>query len=87
VRPTEFRSAPRSAPSRNPEVFAALSRRGYVFETVEHVLAMSLPAGDGHPAPSQAAIEITPVGGEAGSNEWIEALVEGFAVPDVTETG
>jgi hypothetical protein len=71
----------------SPEVFAAFSRRGYVFETVEHVLGKSLPAGDGRPAPSRAAIEITPVGGEAGSNEWIEALVEGFAVPDVTGTG
>lgn len=71
----------------NPEVFAAFSRRGYVFETVEHVLGMSLPAGGGHPAPSRAAIEITSVDGEAGSNAWIEALVEGFAVPDVTDTG
>lgn len=71
----------------NSEVFAAFSRRGYVFDTVEHVLGMRLPAGDGHPAPSPAAIEIMPVGGEAGSNQWIEALVDGFSVPDVTETG
>jgi GNAT superfamily N-acetyltransferase len=68
-------------------VFAAFSARGYVFDSVEHVLGLRLPAGAGPSAPPKAAIEITCVDGESGSNEWIEALVEGFAVPDVTETG
>jgi len=71
----------------NPDVFAVFSRRGYLFETVEHVLGLRLPAGDGPLAPPKAAIETTHVDGEAASNEWIETLVEGFAVPDVTETG
>jgi GNAT superfamily N-acetyltransferase len=71
----------------NPEVFAALGRRGYVFETVEHVLGLSLPAGGGPSVPPKEAVDIQPVEDEAGSMEWIEALVEGFAVPDVTETG
>jgi GNAT superfamily N-acetyltransferase len=71
----------------HPEVFAAFSRRGYVFETVEHVLGMSLPASGGPSVSPKEAIDILHVEDEAGSNEWIEALVEGFAVPDVTETG
>jgi GNAT superfamily N-acetyltransferase len=71
----------------NPEVFAVFSRRGYAFDTVEHVLGLRLPAGDGPSAPPKAALEIARVDGEAASNEWIAALVEGFAVPDVTETG
>jgi GNAT superfamily N-acetyltransferase len=71
----------------SPEVFAAFSRRGYAFETVEHVLGLRLPADESPLAPPKAAIETTHVDGESGSNEWIEALVEGFAAPDVTETG
>jgi GNAT superfamily N-acetyltransferase len=71
----------------NPDVFAAFSARGYVFETIEHVLGLRLPAGDGPSAPPKAALEIARVDGEAASSEWIDALVEGFAVPDVTDTG
>jgi GNAT superfamily N-acetyltransferase len=71
----------------DPDVFAAFSRRGYVFETVEHVLGMTLPANDGVPVPLQGAVEIAQVEGEAGSNQWIEVLVDGFSVPDVTDTG
>ena len=71
----------------NPGVFAAFSRRGYAFETVEHVLGLGLGASAGFPGAGQGAIEITREDGESGVNDWIEALVDGFSVPDVTGTG
>lgn len=71
----------------NPEVFAGFSRRGYVFDSVEHVLGMRLPAGDGPSGSSPADIEVARVDNAANSDEWVEVLVEGFSVPDVTGTG
>lgn len=71
----------------NPDVFLALVRRGYAFETVEHVLGMRLPASDEPAMSLERQIDISLVEDEAGSIEWIEALVDGFAVPDVAGTG
>ena len=71
----------------SPEVFAVFSRRGYVFETVEHVLGMSLPPGGGGAWPPPGEVEVARVDGETGANDWIEVLVGGFSAPDVTDTG
>ncbi len=71
----------------NQEVFAVFHRRGYRFETVEHVLGLRLPVTAVVPVPRQDRVAVSRADGPAGSREWIDALVEGFAGPDVTETG
>jgi len=71
----------------NPDVFAILCRRGYRFETVEHVLALRLPAPGRSLASEDMAITVARVEDEVAAGEWIDALVNGFAAPDVTETG
>ena len=71
----------------NPDVFAVLGRRGYRFETVEHVLALRLPDPGSFSAPEDMAITIARVEDDSAAGEWIDALVNGFAAPDVTETG
>lgn len=71
----------------NPDVFATLNRRGYRFETVEHVLGVALPASHAADARERQAASVSPAEGDEAARAWMEALVHGFAVPDVTETG
>jgi len=71
----------------NPDVFAVFNRRGYRFETVEHVLGLRLPPASDVVVPKQDRVVVSRADGESASQQWIDALVEGFAVPDVTETG
>ena len=62
-------------------------RRGYRFETVEHVLGLRLPRASDVVVLQQDRLAVSPADGESSSRQWVDALVEGFAVPDVTETG
>jgi GNAT superfamily N-acetyltransferase len=71
----------------NPDVFAVFNRRGYRFETVEHVLGLRLPPVSDIAVPQHERLLVSRADGESASRQWIDALVEGFAVPDVTETG
>ncbi len=71
----------------SPDVFAVFNRRGYRFETVEHVLGLRLPPASDVVALQQDRLAVSLADGESASRQWIDALVEGFAVPDVTETG
>jgi GNAT superfamily N-acetyltransferase len=69
----------------NPDVFAALARRGYRFETVEHVLGLHVPAPGTGPAQERETVAVARVE-DAAAGEWVDVLVNGFAAPDVTET-
>jgi GNAT superfamily N-acetyltransferase len=71
----------------NPNVFEAFHRRGYRFETVEHVLAITLPADASASARSRDCADVSAVQGEAAARAWMDVLVDGFATPDVTATG
>ena len=71
----------------NPGVFAAFNRRGYRFETVEHVLGVRLPSTAAVPAPQENRMVVSLVDGEEAARAWVDVLVEGFAVPDATATG
>jgi GNAT superfamily N-acetyltransferase len=71
----------------NPNVFEAFHRRGYRFETVEHVLGIALPRAGAASATSRDCAEVSAVHGEAAARAWIDALVDGFGAPDVTATG
>jgi len=62
----------------DPSIAALLSRRGYVIEGHEHVLARALPAG---PAPEHLDLQVVP----SSPNElalWLDTVIEGFAHPD-----
>lgn len=71
----------------SPDLFAVFHRRGYRFETVEHVLGQRLASAADALVAKRDRIAVSRADGAAASREWIDALVEGFAVPDVTETG
>jgi GNAT superfamily N-acetyltransferase len=71
----------------NPDVFAAFSLRGYRFETVEHVLGLHLTPETAVSGAPQARAVVSLAEGETALRDWVDALVEGFAVPDVTESG
>jgi ribosomal protein S18 acetylase RimI-like enzyme len=70
----------------SPDVFVALARRGYRFETVEHVLGLRVAAGGPVLAVERGTVAVARVE-RAAANEWTDVLVNGFAVPDVTESG
>jgi GNAT superfamily N-acetyltransferase len=71
----------------NPNVFEAFHRRGYCFETVEHVLGIALPASSATVARERQAAVVSPAHGEEAARAWMDVLVGGFAVPDATATG
>jgi GNAT superfamily N-acetyltransferase len=61
-----------------PSIPALLTRRGYVLEGHEHVLARALPSG---PAPEHLDLQVVP----SAANElalWLDTVIEGFAHPD-----
>jgi GNAT superfamily N-acetyltransferase len=71
----------------NPTVFEAFHRRGYRFETVEHVLGIALPASSATVAREGQAAVVSPAHGEEDVRAWMDVLVGGFAAPDATATG
>ena len=71
----------------NPAVFEAFHRRGYRFETVEHVLGIALPASSAAVAREGQAAVVSPAHGAEAVRAWMDVLVGGFAVPDATATG
>ena len=71
----------------NPAVFEAFHRRGYRFETVEHVLGIALPASSAAVAREGQAAVRSPAHGAEAVRAWMDVLVGGFAVPDATATG
>lgn len=61
----------------NPDVGALLTRRGYVLQGFENVLAKSLPAG----GPQATAIAVSRIL-ESESAQWVDVLATSFAQPD-----
>ena len=61
----------------NPEVGALLTRRGYVLQGFENVLAKSLPAEE----PSITEVSIARVV-DSESAQWVDVLAASFAEPD-----
>ena len=61
----------------NPEVGALLTRRGYVLQGFENVLAKSLPAG----GPHATEISVSRIL-ESESAQWVDVLATSFAQPD-----
>ena len=61
----------------NPEVGALLTRRGYVLQGFENVLAKSLPAEE----PSMTSVSIARVV-DSESAQWVDVLAASFAEPD-----
>ncbi len=61
----------------NPEVGALLTRRGYVLQGFENVLAKSLPAEE----PSTTEVSIVQVV-DSESAQWVDVLAASFAEPD-----
>ena len=61
----------------NPEVGALLTRRGYVLQGFENVLAKSLPAEE----PSSTEVSIVRVV-DSESAQWVDVLAASFAEPD-----
>lgn len=69
----------------HPDVFGAFADRGYVFQTVEHVLGCRLAGATGdRTAPPGIDISLS---GPENAGEWIRIVVDGFVAADVTETG
>jgi GNAT superfamily N-acetyltransferase len=71
----------------NPLVFDTFHRRGYRFETVEHVLGMALPPAFAADARERQAAVVSAVKSDDAVRVWMDVLVGGFAAPDVTATG
>jgi GNAT superfamily N-acetyltransferase len=63
----------------DPEVVRRLTRRGYVLEGFENVLARRLAAEPAEPPAEGIAIAETPMDG---LEEWLEVVLTGFASPD-----
>ena len=61
----------------NPEVGAVLTRRGYVLQGFENVLAKSLPTEE----PSSTEVSIARVV-DSESAQWVDVLAASFAEPD-----
>jgi GNAT superfamily N-acetyltransferase len=61
----------------NPEVGALLTRRGYVLQSFENVLAKSLPVDE----PQATAVSVSRIL-ESESAQWVDVLATSFGQPD-----